>query len=233
MSTRKALALSFLDRYSGLVLHTVSSMVVARLLTPGEIGVYSVTMVLLGFVATFGGWAMYARLDSAVTTQGVLLAESQKKTVNHLEGGILDKLLVQAGDRVTEGQVVALLDATQVRAQLAQLESQRKASSFDIWRLEAEEANAAALDPATAPEPDTAQIAAIETADLRALGTAQIASAPAITNKAIAPKEIAGAVFSPPIAPISRREERAWRAIMEAPGVILVQRENRKPIRRR
>lgn len=53
MSTRKALALSFLDRYSGLVLHTVSSMVVARLLTPGEIGVYSVTMVLLGFVATF------------------------------------------------------------------------------------------------------------------------------------------------------------------------------------
>ncbi|MFO1210403.1 MAG: HlyD family type I secretion periplasmic adaptor subunit [Amaricoccus sp.] len=115
---------------------------------------------VLGFVATFGGWAMYARLDSAVTTQGVLLAESQKKTVNHLEGGILDKLLVQAGDRVTEGQVVALLDATQVRAQLAQLESQRKASSFDIWRLEAEEANAAALDPATAPEPDTAQIAA-------------------------------------------------------------------------
>ena len=53
MSTRKALALSFLDRYSGLVLHTASAMVVARLLTPSEIGVYSVTMVLLGFVATF------------------------------------------------------------------------------------------------------------------------------------------------------------------------------------
>ncbi|UCV01935.1 lipopolysaccharide biosynthesis protein [Dechloromonas denitrificans] len=53
MTTRKALALSFLDRYSGLVLHTLSAMVVARLLTPGEIGVYSVTMVLLGFVATF------------------------------------------------------------------------------------------------------------------------------------------------------------------------------------
>lgn len=53
LSTRKALALSFLDRYSGLVLHTVSSMVVARLLSPAEIGVYSVTMVLLGFVATF------------------------------------------------------------------------------------------------------------------------------------------------------------------------------------
>lgn len=53
MSTRKALALSFLDRYSGLVIHTASSMVIARLLTPAEIGIYSVTMVLLGFVATF------------------------------------------------------------------------------------------------------------------------------------------------------------------------------------
>ncbi len=53
MSTRKALALSFLDRYSGLVIHTVSSIVIARLLTPAEIGIYSVTMVLLGFIATF------------------------------------------------------------------------------------------------------------------------------------------------------------------------------------
>ncbi len=53
MSTRKALALSFLDRYSGLVIHTASSMVIARLLTPSEIGIYSVTMVLLGFIATF------------------------------------------------------------------------------------------------------------------------------------------------------------------------------------
>lgn len=53
VSTRKALALSFLDRYSGLVLHTASSMVIARLLSPSEIGVYSVTMVLLGFIATF------------------------------------------------------------------------------------------------------------------------------------------------------------------------------------
>ena len=34
---------------------------------------------------------MFARLDSAVVTQGVLLAESQRKTVEHLEGGILTR----------------------------------------------------------------------------------------------------------------------------------------------
>jgi O-antigen/teichoic acid export membrane protein len=52
MSTRKALALSFLDRYSGLVLTIVSSMVLARLLTPSEVGVFSVTMVLLTYLAS-------------------------------------------------------------------------------------------------------------------------------------------------------------------------------------
>jgi O-antigen/teichoic acid export membrane protein len=52
MSTRKSLLYSFLDRYSGLVITVVSSMLIARLLTPAEIGVYSITMVLLTFAAT-------------------------------------------------------------------------------------------------------------------------------------------------------------------------------------
>lgn len=52
MSTRKSLFFSFLDRYAGLAISVVSSMVIARLLTPSEIGVFSVTMVLLMFVAT-------------------------------------------------------------------------------------------------------------------------------------------------------------------------------------
>lgn len=53
MSIRRALVFSFIDRYAGLVIHTASTMVLARLLTPAEIGIYSVVMVLLGFVATF------------------------------------------------------------------------------------------------------------------------------------------------------------------------------------
>lgn len=52
MSTRKSLVFSFLDRYASLAISVASSMVIARLLTPTEIGVFSVTMVLLMFVAT-------------------------------------------------------------------------------------------------------------------------------------------------------------------------------------
>ncbi len=52
MSTRRSLVFSFLDRYAGLVISIISSMVIARMLSPAEIGVYSVTIVLLMFVAT-------------------------------------------------------------------------------------------------------------------------------------------------------------------------------------
>lgn len=52
MSIRKSLAYSYLDRYASLMLSIVSSMVIARLLTPQDIGIYSVTMVLLTFLAT-------------------------------------------------------------------------------------------------------------------------------------------------------------------------------------
>ena len=52
MSIRKSLVFSYLDRYASLLISIVSSMVIARLLTPADIGVFSVTMVLLTFVAT-------------------------------------------------------------------------------------------------------------------------------------------------------------------------------------
>ena len=52
MSTRRALFFSFLDRYAALVLSIVSSMFIARLLTPAEIGVFSVTMVFIMFISS-------------------------------------------------------------------------------------------------------------------------------------------------------------------------------------
>jgi len=52
MSTRKALMFSFLERYSGLVIAIASSMAIARLLAPEDLGVFSVAMALLMLSAT-------------------------------------------------------------------------------------------------------------------------------------------------------------------------------------
>jgi len=52
MSVRKALTFAFLDRYASLVIGLGASMILARLLTPAEVAVYSIAAVLLGFLAS-------------------------------------------------------------------------------------------------------------------------------------------------------------------------------------
>ena len=51
-TTRRALLFSFLDRYATLLIGIGSSAVLARLLTPAEVGVYSVAAVLLALLST-------------------------------------------------------------------------------------------------------------------------------------------------------------------------------------
>ena len=73
MSTRKSIFFSFLDRYASLAIAVVSSMVIARLLTPAEIGVFSVTMVLLMFVSTVRdmGAGQYLVQEKELTTDRI------------------------------------------------------------------------------------------------------------------------------------------------------------------
>ena len=73
VSTRRSLAFSFLDRYASLVIGIVSSMFLARLLTPSEVGAYAVAMVLLSLVATIRdlGVGQYLVLEKELTTDHI------------------------------------------------------------------------------------------------------------------------------------------------------------------
>src|SRR3984885_631688 len=79
---------------------------------------------ILGYViiiftfVVLGGWSAVAKLDSAVTAPGIVTVENSRKSVQHLEGGIVDKILVQEGQRVDEGQVLFKLAPTQAQASL-------------------------------------------------------------------------------------------------------------------
>jgi epimerase transport system membrane fusion protein len=85
-----------------------------------RIGLYTVFLVF----GVFGGWAALAPLDSAALAPGVITVESYRKTVQHLEGGIIRTLEVRDGDSVSKDQVLATLDDTQSRAQLEVLRGQ-------------------------------------------------------------------------------------------------------------
>ena len=62
------------------------------------------------------GWAAFAPLDSAVVANGVISAEGNRKTIQHLEGGMLRRILVREGQKVKAGQILFELDPTQANA---------------------------------------------------------------------------------------------------------------------
>ena len=75
---------------------------------------YFVVFVLLG---GFSLWAVMARLDGAAIAAGVVAVESNRKTIQHLEGGIVKDILVRDGDVVAAGQGLLELDPTRITAQ--------------------------------------------------------------------------------------------------------------------
>ena len=81
--------------------------------------------VIVLFFGVFGGWAALAPLESAAIAPGVVSVETKRKTVQHLEGGIVGAILVRDGASVAAGQVLIRLDETQPRSALALLRGRR------------------------------------------------------------------------------------------------------------
>lgn len=72
---------------------------------------------IFGAIGTFCVWASFARIDGAAIAPGVVAAETNRKTVQHLEGGIVREILIRDGERVAAGQPLVRLDLTRVDAQ--------------------------------------------------------------------------------------------------------------------
>jgi multidrug efflux pump subunit AcrA (membrane-fusion protein) len=71
--------------------------------------------VLLG---GFSLWAALAPLTSAAVAPGVVKVDSYRKTVQHLEGGIVSEILVREGETVAQGQALVRLDDADAEADL-------------------------------------------------------------------------------------------------------------------
>jgi HlyD family secretion protein len=95
-------------------------------------------MIVLAFVLGFGVWAAFAPLSSAAIAPGQVKAEGDRRTVQHLEGGIVREFLVREGDRVRAGQPLLRLDDTQAGASADVLSSQLDAFRAVDARLTAE-----------------------------------------------------------------------------------------------
>lgn len=102
-------------------------------------------VILLIAFGGFGGWAASADLAVSVVAPGAVSVESFKKTIQHLEGGIVDEINVDDGDHVEAGDTLLVIDNTQARSQLAISRSQYLINRAAEIRLLAEQKDADSL----------------------------------------------------------------------------------------
>lgn len=97
-------------------------------------GVATIVVALGGFLL----WAVFAPLQEGVLADGAVVVDTEHKTVQHLEGGIVERLHVREGSEVEAGQLLIELSETRARAELERLESRYYGRMAEFDRLNAE-----------------------------------------------------------------------------------------------
>ena len=124
-------------------------------------------LILLCF-GGLGTWAATADIASAVIAMGVVSPEGSRKTIQHLEGGIIAEILVKGGDTVSMGEPLVVLQETQARASFEVLRGRRWLLESNIGRMRAEQSDIEALE-----FPQWMQDEAAGDAELKEILTAQ------------------------------------------------------------
>ena len=73
--------------------------------------------IVLAGVGGFLLWAFLAPLDKGVPVSGTVTVATQRKAVQHLQGGTIQDILVKEGDHVKEGQVLVRMNNVQSKSQ--------------------------------------------------------------------------------------------------------------------
>ncbi|KKC38848.1 hypothetical protein WH87_08175 [Devosia epidermidihirudinis] len=92
-----------------------------------------------------GGWSAVTSVEGAVIANGVIVAEGGARKVQHPEGGIVRKILVQNNQHVEAGDLLLTLDDVSARAELEVILAQLREGLGTQARLTAESTGAASL----------------------------------------------------------------------------------------
>jgi len=89
----------------------------------------------------FGGlavWSWYFPFQGAVIAPGIVKVSGKRKVVQHLEGGIVDKIYVRNGDKVEKGDALIALKDSRVTSNLQLLINRLWFKKAEVVRLRAE-----------------------------------------------------------------------------------------------
>ncbi len=123
-------------------------------------------LIVFATFGVFGLWAAFAPMDSSALAPGVLVVKAYKKTVQHLDGGIVSKILTRDGDIVQEGQPLIILDDAQIKAQLEIALGQNITLAAQVARLSAERDQLKKIDfPTLLNDPNNARAQEVKIAE--------------------------------------------------------------------
>jgi HlyD family secretion protein len=94
---------------------------------------------IIVFVGGFAVWGTVAPLAGGAVAPGVISPDGNRKGIQHLEGGILEQILVQDGDIVAAGDPLVVLQEVQARATFDMLQAQQRTLQATMARLTAEQ----------------------------------------------------------------------------------------------
>ncbi|MDP3191869.1 HlyD family type I secretion periplasmic adaptor subunit [Rhodoferax sp.] len=119
-------------------------------------------LLALGF-GGFLAFAVLAPLDEGVPAPGVVAVESTRKRIDHLNGGLVEQIMVREGQRVKAGDELLVLNEAQSKSALNATQSQWYTAMASLARLRAESAGAAAISfppelKSAAGEPEVAAL---------------------------------------------------------------------------
>ena len=93
-------------------------------------------------LAAFGAvmilWSVLFEIDIVSNAEGQIIPLGEVKTIQHLEGGIIDKILVKESELVEEGQPLVILAATASEVEVDEVKVQIDAQIIKSIRIESE-----------------------------------------------------------------------------------------------
>jgi HlyD family secretion protein len=102
---------------------------------PLRAGIAIVTFFLGGFLL----WGLTVPIAGGAVAPGIISPDGNRRTIQHLEGGIIAELRVRDGDRVSAGQPLVLLESLQARTVFNALRNQYQTLLVMQARLQAEQ----------------------------------------------------------------------------------------------
>ncbi|RQW63896.1 HlyD family type I secretion periplasmic adaptor subunit [Vibrio viridaestus] len=106
-----------------------------------------ITTFIVITLVVFLAWGCLVKLESASVSSGIVIVESKKKNIQHLEGGIVESVFVTEGQRVNKGQPLLKVSDISSNSKLNQIKLTLISYKLQYMRLIAERNNKSSFTP--------------------------------------------------------------------------------------